>query len=160
MVAGMVTVVINKDLRERATSIVKPGHYTNIERIQLWQLAWEGIRQHPLFGLGPGHFDVFVENTYGMQVHFGDPHNLYLRFWVERGLFGLAGLLWLFAVFSIKFYKSAPPWRVGMTAAFLGLLVAGITESWYTDSEIAMSLFFMVGVACQLTERKIMLNTE
>ena len=39
----------------------------------------------------------------------------------------------------------------GRQFGFLGLLAAGMTESWFNDSEILMCLFFLVGTAWRLS---------
>ena len=64
------------------------------------------IEKNPLFGIGPGNF----QNKYlEYQKYFPpylewsapQPHNIFLAFWLESGLLGLAGFVIIaFCIFS------------------------------------------------------------
>jgi len=55
-------------------------------RLNYWQDTFEIIKMRPLFGIGPGNFNL-VYSRYA--------HNSFLQFWAEAGLIGLASLFWL-----------------------------------------------------------------
>jgi O-antigen ligase len=82
-----------------------------------------------------------------------ETHNVYLQVAVERGVVGL-GLFILFLASVGRLLWSVAriqPALWGLFFGFLGLLVAGMTESWFNDSEILMCLFFLVGTAWRLS---------
>lgn len=56
-------------VRSRVIESANPGYYANAERIQMLQVGWRMIRQHPLTGVGPGR----VEETYIGYLAPDDP---------------------------------------------------------------------------------------
>jgi O-antigen ligase len=85
-------------------------------RLQIWQDSLELLKDHWLLGVGPGHYKVHIsayleeipkvpylfqwdENS-GRGIYPFRPHNDYLQNWIELGLFGLLGMLWLFAAIA------------------------------------------------------------
>jgi O-antigen ligase len=84
-----------------------------------------------------------------------ETHNIYLQSVVERGLPGLAVFLWLLAVMGRLLWRAArsgPP-ALGIFFGFVGLLFAGMTESWTNDSEVVMCFYFLAGTAWALGSR-------
>ena len=78
-------------------------------RVQVWQPAWRMWRDHPWWGVGPGHYDVRFRQ-YRPEVVQLSPykaHNDYLNTLADWGLTG-AGLL----------------------AAVIGLLAWGVAKTW------------------------------
>lgn len=67
----------------------------DMERIYIWQSALKMIADYPLWGVGAGHFnDIYVNNGYinalAKEPHLQHPHNIFLFYFVERGI--LAGI--------------------------------------------------------------------
>ncbi len=63
-----------------------------------WRNALRLIADHPVFGVGTGGFQTayadYVRGVAGWQGNeTGDPHNQYLKFQAEQGVFGLAAFL-------------------------------------------------------------------
>jgi hypothetical protein len=48
--------------------------------------------------------------------------------------------------------RSGPP-ALGIFFGFVGLLFAGMTESWTNDSEVVMCFYFLAGTAWALGSR-------
>ena len=76
-------------------------------RLMIWRAAWAIGKDHFVFGIGPG---IFQEYYLKYQSRFSvpylewsspQPHNLFLAFWLQTGLIGLIGFLWLIIVFFI-----------------------------------------------------------
>jgi O-antigen ligase len=86
-------------------SIEKLGERSSLaSRAMIWKSAGLMIKNNPLFGVGPGNF----QNKYlEYQKYFPpylewsvpQPHNLFLAFWLEAGLTGIIGFIWLLALF-------------------------------------------------------------
>ncbi len=87
-------------------------------RLELWRSALAMIREHPLFGVGPGNFQTAYRTRYILPTAWAEPnlehpHNIYLDFWTRLGLPGvLAGI-----VVQIAFWKSLRNRRVGESAS-------------------------------------------
>lgn len=151
--------VLSSDLRHRVASISDTKvDFSNRIRLGLWEKSIESIRRHPVIGAGPGHFrvkgaDLRYSHEYEPERVWTETHNVYLQVAVERGFVGL-GLFILFLSSVGRLLWNAAriqPALWGLFFGFLGLMVAGVTESWYNDSEILMCLFFLVGTAWRLS---------
>jgi putative inorganic carbon (HCO3(-)) transporter len=142
-------------LRGRAASIVDTTHNSsNLIRMGLWDKSLELIRRHPLAGIGNGNFQVK-----GSELRWGgappdskwtETHSMYLQVAVGRGALGVGVFLWFLAAIGRRLWHSARaiPATWGIFFGFVGLLMAGVTESWTNDSEVLMCLYFLVGTAC------------
>jgi putative inorganic carbon (hco3(-)) transporter len=66
--------------------------------------AWRVFLDHPILGVGPGHFAAYYSNDYGNrlglveQTHYYRAHNLYLETLAETGVVGFACFIAIVAV--------------------------------------------------------------
>ena len=86
----------------------------------IWKSAGLMIKNNPLFGIGPGNFQ---EKYMEYQKYFPpylewavpQPHNIFLAFWLESGLIGLAGfillLLYFFAIIKERLMHNRDLWN-------------------------------------------------
>ena len=70
-------------------------------RIELWKIGIRIFKDHPLTGVGPTNvgrvYTLYYKDMMGGQGAWGSLHNLYLHQLAERGIVGLAALLYLFS---------------------------------------------------------------
>ena len=85
-----------------APTAYQPGTATKglglgLARIPYWQVAWQGIKEKPWLGHGPGSFAAYYQTHLFNQTKVRDTpahvHNLMLHILFERGVFGLLSLL-------------------------------------------------------------------
>jgi O-antigen ligase len=81
--SGQTTVNINKRLFT----------FSGSHRSQLWHVAWDDYRDHPLLGAGPGTYEQYWNEHRPIQHKVRDAHNLYLEVLAELGPVGLILLL-------------------------------------------------------------------
>ena len=62
-------------------------------RSELWHVAWNDYRDHPLLGSGPGTYEQYWNQHRPLQHKVRDAHNLYLEVLAELGPVGLLLLL-------------------------------------------------------------------
>lgn len=55
----------------------------NAKRIDLWVTTWDTVKNSPTFGLGPQGYLSMPNRIMGVQ-----PHNIFLQFMIEWGVFG------------------------------------------------------------------------
>ena len=134
-------------------------------RIMIWQSSWKMIENYPILGIGPGNFqEIYL--TY--QQYFPPyldwavphPHNLYLAFWLQSGIFGLAGFCVIITYF-IRKYKNI--YTIQSTTAeaskkshfsrmivsiFIAILLIGIfdTPIWKNDLAYEFWLLMALGI--------------
>ncbi|MDP3057546.1 MAG: O-antigen ligase family protein [bacterium] len=77
-------------------------------RLMIWRSAWEIGKDNWLTGIGPGNFQKYYLDY---QIRFSEPylewavpepHNIFLAFWLETGILGLAGFFVILAWFFKK----------------------------------------------------------
>jgi O-antigen ligase len=130
---------------------------SNTRRVYMW---WSGLRisaSHLLNGVGL-HAVETVYPTFrhpsAKEPYQWHLHNQYIQIGVTRGLFGLAGLLYiLIAAFGAgyrRFRLCQDPWDRGLSGGILaglaGFLVCGLTEYCWGDSEVLMLVYMLLGL--------------
>jgi O-antigen ligase len=129
-------------------------------RIIIWKSAEKMLENNPVIGIGPGNF----QNKYlEYQKYFPpylewaapQPHNLYLAFWLQSGLLGLIGFLFIVIswiktlVAHIRHQKNG---LSSVSAAILGImfyiLIHGLVDTpyWKNDLSIIFWSTFILGL--------------
>jgi O-antigen ligase len=106
------------------------------------------IADHPVFGVGTGGFQTayaaYVRGVDGWQGNeTGDPHNQYLKFQAEQGLFGLAAFL--FFIYWTFRCRAPQPWRALAAAALIGWCAISIASSEFSTFNQGRLIFFWLG---------------
>lgn len=147
-------------VRETLASAFDPDHGRNVERRLIWSHGVDLLQQYPLTGTGlvipPELMDVVVETPEGkLRVH-SHMHNVYLQIAVTMGLPALLVFLWLvFEWFRLGSRAARARlhnfWEEGLVAAYpailIALLVNGLVEWNFGDSEILGLFYFLTGAA-------------
>ncbi|RIK62854.1 MAG: hypothetical protein DCC65_16765 [Planctomycetota bacterium] len=129
-------------------------------RIGLAQMTWEIVKEHPLFGIGFGHFrdyaPSFANDPSSPFYAFGTTaleHNNLLSIAAETGIIGVC-LYILMAVFLVRFsiqlYRKLPPKGPGLISRDLLVLYWILAAAYFidgtfretSDNPFANSLFF------------------
>lgn len=133
---------------------------SNQFRVVCRRTAWEMIRAHPFFGLGPEQVKAqFIDYVpadiprplpTGAYMHL---HNVYLQYAAERGVPALLAFLWWIGAMLWDFVsalRATPPQERERRSILLGVLavmMAALTAGWYehnlNDGEI-LTLFHAV----------------
>ncbi|HBA61014.1 MAG TPA: hypothetical protein DCZ92_09385 [Elusimicrobia bacterium] len=153
----------NPEMRDRLTAVAnaKQGDFSpntpqagiNIRKA-LWKIGFTMIKAHPVLGVGPDNikpvFKKFYEGIIGEQKAWGSLHNLYIHQAAERGLPGLAALLFLFwAMFDFarrrfREVRSAYTlWAVCVLPAFYAVNLTEISfQHVHTSFAVFLALAF------------------
>jgi O-antigen ligase len=117
-------------------------------RIVFWRNTARMIADHPVFGVGTGGFEAayapYVRGVAGWHGYeTGDPHNQYLKFQAEQGLFGLAAFL--FFIYRTFHCRAPQPWRALAAAALIGWCAISIASSEFSTFNQGRLIFFWLG---------------
>lgn len=84
---------------------------TLLYRFQYWRSSAAMIADHPLLGVGPGHFQSFFARYKLPEASetVSDPHNFLLEIWATAGTPALLALLAMLAVFAIELWRRSKP---------------------------------------------------
>jgi O-antigen ligase len=142
-------------VKKRALSIFTLEGYSNRMRVEYLRAGAGIIRDYPLLGTGPDTVDMVFQNPkYGLSeeakrnVHL---HSNFVQIAAERGLPALAAwlafIVWV-GVSLIKVVRAGDPARLplaaGGLAALTVMLVAGLFEYNFGDSEIAILFLYLI----------------
>jgi putative inorganic carbon (HCO3(-)) transporter len=147
----------------RLHSIGDPNNPWNRERVIMWHAGWHMFRDRPITGVGLQDLKplYLVYRTAGSTEVVGHLHNVYVQIAATMGVVGLVAFAWLYTALlrtasaGIAFLRRAS-WRgegvaagvrLGVTAALLGFLVAGLFEWNFGDEELLYPLYTLVGIA-------------
>lgn len=129
-------------------------------RLTLWKTGFKMIKDRPVFGAGPANvkklFPLYCQQPYPENTVWGSLHNLYIHQAAERGLVGLAALLFLFGAMlaaAIRGYSTAPSgltlWALAIMAPWF---LMNVTE--ITFQHVHTSYAVLLALAVSLTAAK------
>lgn len=137
-------------------------------RLMIWSAALKIGLDNPVLGIGPGNF----QNKYlEYQKYFPpylewavpQPHNLFLAFWLQAGLIGLIGFIWLLIFWfrRIMSGKGNQSEKCVYLGIMLYILLHGLADTTYFKNDLAV-VFWMVIFAINknTTSDKVVFNKE
>ena len=140
-------------LTKRVRSIINFGETSNKERIRIWKLSLESIKNHPFWGVGIGNFPVVLNQNLVLAKAGSSAHNIYLQIAVEMGIpalvFALC-FLWLLMLKTYKNFVSSRDWELaiynGATLIFIPwILIYCMTDVALFDER--SFLLFVITIA-------------
>ena len=124
-------------------------------RIVLWQMAQNYLLASPknfIFGAGLNGF-AQIQNQLRDPLKMEPllyPHNIFLNFWLETGLLGLIGLVWIMVRSLKKLFLDANlriiSYRLGLAAALIGLIIHGLIDVPYFKNDLAVLFWIIIGL--------------
>jgi len=140
-------------------------------RLMVWRAGWQIIKDHWLLGIGPGEFQKyyldyqkFFKTPY-LEWAVTQPHNLFLAFWLQTGIFGLVGFIWLIVNFFKKTFnflkqktsfaeasEARQPLAVTLMAVIFYILAHGLADTTYWKNDLAL-MFWLIITLCYTVVR-------
>ena len=131
-------------------------------RLRIWSYAAQRVAERPLTGYGYGRGILRKD----FRTHFADPlhwhgHNMIVNSVIEAGPVGAVALVWLFAVFSLEFWKLyrtelRVTWELG---AFGLALMLGVATKAMTDDILvrdnALLFWSLIGMSLGLARHSL-----
>lgn len=116
----------------------------DLERVDLWRVAWKTFTGHPIFGVGPGAIYLYNQQ---FAIAVVDTHNFVLQQLAELGMIGAIPFFLILGTFLRRSYRlcvslaSDDPLRflpVGLFAGTLATLVHGLVEPTFPGQQYAV----------------------
>ena len=123
-------------------------------RFYIWAGTVSLLKDHPLFGAGLNGFKTLYSNFYRLPVfreEFQYPHNIFLTFWAETGIFGLFSFV-LLSVTSLglivrNLAKSTQPiLGVGFIGGIIYWFIHGFVDVPYFKNDLSLEFWVMLAM--------------
>ncbi len=136
-------------------------------RIQMWGETVELLSDYPITGAGLASYSEKIAPYHtpvnGERIEiFHHPHNIFMTMWVNVGLLGLVGFMWVLVFFyrlGVHLWKlkigncqpkADPPWAeklgIFLMSSMTVILVSGLVDSPYIKNDLAMLFWLIVGL--------------
>lgn len=125
-------------------------------RLMIWKAALEILKDQPVFGIGPGLFQEYYLKYQGqflipyLEWAVPQPHNIFLAFWLQAGILGLVGFLWLLAVFFKKIWpqiKKQDQLALTLLLLMIYTILHGLVDTTYWKNDLAVIFWLIVVLA-------------
>lgn len=165
LIAGVLALVLlfilfaPQSMKNRIIDTADPNHWSNRERLYMWKAGIEIMKDHPAAGVGDidlGEYYRQYKSPLAREQH-GHLHNNLIMFAATLGIPGLLFFLVFFIrvwIMEFRIYRALPPddWllrsvALGSLAVLAGFHVNGLFEWNFGDAEIAMLLWFSIGLS-------------
>jgi len=130
------------------------------DRIVYMDIAWRGIREYPVTGVGAGNYPWYASNIIFYYTDFdlrGDNvHNIYLSIASELGFIGFA----LFSGVILSGFgavlKQKTPGKIALLAGFFAWMLIGLFDHYMWTLVLTQSLWFgILGAAMSGTDDRL-----
>ena len=153
---------------DRILSFTNLQDSTLQQRAFLWKGSWEIFKDHPMTGCGYKCVDSIhlqYPDPSGWIAHYRGMHSNIFQLLIDTGIIGLG--LWI-SIWVTYFMEIFQRWRtlaedasqnnsrgilMGASAAVLAFLAGGFFETNIYDSEVAMLLYFLMGLSLAMVKK-------
>jgi O-antigen ligase len=157
--AAMLGLALVPSISHRVTDFVLSSQGRTLDgRTPLWGESVKMLAAHPLFGAGLSGFVQRVADTDGVRVYVIDPHNIFLNFWSETGLLGLASFGAIFTAMAVINWRgwrdSDSEWRplhLGLLLAMLAIFVHGLVDVPYFKNDLSLEFWGLAALTLVAT---------
>lgn len=117
-------------------------------RIMIWNASWEIIKESPIIGIGPGTFQEKYLSISGkfkepyLEWAVPQPHNVFLAFYIQTGLVGFIGFLFLLCWIFGKDKKNDISKLI-----MIYILLHGFIDTTYWKNDLAIMFWLALGIA-------------
>ena len=137
-------------------------------RVSLWRGGWKIFKDHPITGCGFKCVDSIYSqypDPSGWVAHYRGMHSNIFQLLVDTGIVGLGTWLLIWVAYFIEVFKrwktmareksrdNAAGILMGSSAAVLAFIAGGFFETNIYDSEVAMLLYFLMGLSLAQTKK-------
>jgi len=120
----------------------------------VWSAAGKILADNWLLGIGPGMFQqYYLEYQKYFPVPYLEwavpqPHNLFLAFWLQAGILGLIGFIWLIINFFRRlfnfFINQKSPLALSLMAIMVYILAHGLLDTTYWKNDLSLIFWTII----------------
>ena len=141
-------------------TLINSKSQSGANRLTLWSYSWNYLSASPKnFVLGTGIRQFFrkIQKPYydvKKMERLIYPHNIFLNFWTETGLFGLIGFIGIYYFLlagAYSIYKNNSLLGASLISALAIFLVHGLIDVPYLKNDLAM-LFWLLSITILIAQ--------
>ncbi|PJE64624.1 MAG: hypothetical protein COU90_02170 [Candidatus Ryanbacteria bacterium CG10_big_fil_rev_8_21_14_0_10_43_42] len=105
-------------------------------RFTIWRMAWEGFKERPILGWGPGNFIIpyatyYDPNLFGNEPWFDRVHNMHFEWLVTTGIIGFTAYVGLWGSVVILLWRL---WRRNVFDSITVSLLAALFTAYLVQN--------------------------
>ena len=149
-------------VKKRILSLKNVNDLSLQHRIAVWESGWEIFKDYPLTGCGYKCVDSIYPQyprKKSLLKYYVGMHSNIFQLLVDTGIVGFGAWIFIWITYFIEIFKrfrglaektyrdSSKSLLMGPVAVVLSFLIGGFFETNFYDSEIAMLLYFIMGLS-------------
>ena len=147
VVAVVVFLQLNSDDASKLKDLLVSPRSSWQSRLMIWQSAAAILGDNWLLGVGPGMFQSYYlayQQYFPPYLEWAapQPHSLFLAWWLQSGLLGLVGFVWLLIEFFrrvLKRLNKIPSWpAILLVAMMVYILAHGLVDTTFWKNDLAL----------------------
>ena len=120
---------------------------TTKSRFMIWNMAYQGFREHPLLGWGMENFNYvfnkyYDPNMWGQESWFDRAHNVFFDWLIAGGIFALLAYLSLFGFAVYYIWRPTTPLSVLEKSILTGLLGGYFFQNLFVFDNLTSLIYF------------------
>lgn len=164
----LVFIFLESDSEKWRSLVMLSERSSLASRMMIWRSAVSIISDHPFLGIGIGRFQemyLAYQKYFPLYLEWAvpQPHNLYLAVWLQTGIIGLAGFIFLISAWLKKMFIL---WRLSTqedntkkTSALLIALVVlflllGIVDTPFFKTDLAFIFWLILALGIGFLNHK------
>ncbi|MFA6254128.1 MAG: O-antigen ligase family protein [Candidatus Paceibacterota bacterium] len=127
---------------------------TTQSRFLIWNMSWQGFKEHPVLGWGPENYSIvfskyYVPAMWRQEPWFDRSHNVFFDWLIDAGLLGLLAYLSIFvsALYYLWQSKRASIFNLTEKAILTGLLAGYFFHNIFVFDNLISYLYFFAVIA-------------
>lgn len=118
-------------------------------RLMIWRSAGKMIADNLIVGIGPGNFQAkYLEYQlyYPPYLEWAvpQPHNIFLAFWLQAGILGLIGFVWMMFVWFRDIFRKKDDASIICMAIMAGIIIHGLFDTTYFKNDLAVIFWLII----------------
>lgn len=169
LVSLLLIIFLQKDNSKFQALVNLESRSSLSSRIMIWKSSLKVLSHNWAIGIGPGNFqDKYLEYQKYFPPYLEwavpQPHNLYLAFWLQGGILGIIGFLWLIYIWFrdqmlfLKNSKNKKQLTIILLAVMTYYLVHGLVDTPYWKNDL--SFIFWIIIFLGLSKSKPLASLE
>ena len=138
--------------------ILNDDYYSSLHsRLMIWQSALKITTDYPIFGIGPSNFQqVYLAYASRFSEPYIEwavpqPHNIFLAFSTQLGLFGLSDFILILCIIGYLFHnqtarqaKNSSPFQILAFSYFIYFIIHGLIDTPYFKNDLSLIFWIML----------------